>query len=101
MTKGQKNITKADMISEIAGRTGLSKADIRVIIEEFMQLIRESVLKGFSVQIRGFGTFFRKKRASKTARNISKGTSIEIPAHEIPAYKPSKSFTNSVKGQRL
>lgn len=99
MAKRQPNMTKADIIKEIGDRTGLSKADIRVIIEEFLQVIKESILSGMPVQIRGFGSFFRKKKASKIARNISKGTAIEIPAHEVPAYKPSKSFVTSVKGQ--
>lgn len=97
MPKEQKNMTKADIISEIASRTGISKTDIRTIIEEFMQLIKESLLMCFTVQIRGFGTFFRKKRASKKARNISKGTTIDIPAHEVPAFKPSKIFISSIK----
>lgn len=90
-------MTKADMIAEIAKRTGFNKDEIRIIIEEWMLLIKESLIQGFSIQLRGFGTFFKKKRADKPARNISEGTTIVIPAHEIPAYKPSKSFVNDIK----
>lgn len=97
MARGQKNMTKADIVAEIANRTGMNKADIRLIIEELMQLIKESLISGFSVELRGFGSFFRKKRASKKARNISAGTTIDIPEHEVPAYKPSKDFVNSIK----
>ena len=71
MAQRQTNMTKADMVNEIANRTGLSKAEIKTIIEEFLQLIKESILAGMSIQLRGFGTFFRKKKASKKARNIS------------------------------
>lgn len=100
MAKRQPNMTKADIINEIGARTGLSKADIRVIIEEFMQIVKESVISRIPVQLRGFGSFFPKKRVSKKARNIKKGITIEIPAHEIPAFKPCKSFVNSVKDQQ-
>ena len=95
MAQNQKNVTKADMISEIASRTGLNKADV----ETFIALVKEAIAEGFSIQLRGFGTFFRKKKASKKARNISKGTTIEIPAHETPAYKPSKEFADSIRNQ--
>lgn len=91
------NMTKDDLVREIAARTGFGKAEIKIIIETFLQLIKESLLEGMSVQLRGFGSFFRKKRASKKARNLAKGMTIEIPACEVPAYKPSKEFVNSVK----
>lgn len=97
MTKEQKNMTKAEIITEIASRTGVNKAVIRDIIEVFMQVIKESLLQGFTVQLRGFGSFFRKQRASKKARNISKNITIEVPAHEVPAYKPSKNFVTDIK----
>lgn len=97
MAKEEKNITKADVIDEIASRTGVDKTVIRVIIEAFMQVVKDSLVQGFAVQLRGFGSFFRKKRASKKARNITKNITIEVPAHEVPAYKPSKSFVNEIK----
>ena len=97
MAQKQPNVTKADLIDEISGRTGMSKADIRKVLETFLQLVKESLLAGMPIQIRGFGTFFRKKRASKKARNINKGIVIDIPAHEVPAYKPSQSFVESIK----
>lgn len=97
MAKEQQNMTKADIIDEIGSRTGVDKATIRVIIETFMQVVKESLLQGFVVQLRGFGSFFRKKRASKKARNIAKNITIEVPAHEVPAYKPSKDFVNAIK----
>lgn len=97
MASKQKNMTKADLVTEIASRTGINKTEVKIIIEEWMQVIKESLLQDFSVSLRGFGTFFRKKRASKKARNISKGIAIEIPAHEVPGFKASKEFTNQIK----
>lgn len=90
-------MTKADLVTEIASRTGINQAEVKIIIEEWMQVIKESLLQGLSVQLRGFGSFIRKKRASKVARNISKNITIEVPAHEVPAFKPSKEFTNQIK----
>lgn len=97
MTQKQPNMTRADMVTEIAKRTGVSKANIKIVIETFLQLIKEAIQEGMSIQLRGFGTFFRKRKASKKARNISKGITIEIPAHEVPAYKPCKEFADSIK----
>lgn len=97
MAREQKNMTKADLVTEIASRTGINQAEVKIIIEEWMQVIKESLLQGLSVQLRGFGSFIRKKRASKVARNISKNITIEVPAHEVPAFKPSKEFTNQIK----
>lgn len=90
-------MTRADMFAEIAKRTDVSKADIKIVIETFLQLIKEAIQEGMSIQLRGFGTFFRKRKASKKARNISKGVMIEIPAHEVPFYKPCKEFADSIK----
>lgn len=97
MAREQKNMTKADLVTEIASRTGINQAEVKIIIEEWMQVIKESLLQGLSVPLRGFGSFIRKKRASKVARNISKNITIEVPAHEVPAFKPSKEFTNQIK----
>lgn len=99
MKQRQPNMTKADMVNEIANRTGIGKAEIKIIIEEFLKLIKESLQAGMAIQLRGFGTFFRKRKAAKKARNISKNTMIEIPEHEAPAYKPSKEFAASLKEQ--
>ncbi|WP_418420982.1 HU family DNA-binding protein [Alistipes indistinctus] len=97
MAKRTPNITKADLINEIAGRTGISKADTRAVLEEFVDVTKETLAGGMSIQIRGFGSFIRKQRASKKARNIKKNTTIEIPAHEVPAFKPCKSFVDSIR----
>lgn len=90
-------MTKADIVNEIARKTGIEKVTVQRTVEEFMDAVKESMVGGNNVYLRGFGSFIVKKRAKKTARNISKNTTIIIPEHFIPAFKPSKSFINKVK----
>ena len=90
-------MTKADIVNEIAKNTGISKEEVLKTVEAFMESVKDSLSKGDNVYLRGFGSFVIKERAEKTARNISKNTTIIIPAHNIPAFKPSKEFTSKVK----
>ena len=90
-------MTKADIVNEIAKNTGISKDDVLKTVEAFMETVKTSLTEGENVYLRGFGTFIVKKRAQKTARNISKNTTIIIPAHNIPAFKPSKEFVAKLK----
>lgn len=90
-------MTKAEMVREIADKTGVEKQVVMQIVEGMMESIRNSMINGEEVFLRGFGSFIIKRRAQKTARNISKNTTIVIPAHNIPAFKPSKSFRLKVK----
>ncbi|MEG0788758.1 MAG: HU family DNA-binding protein [Alistipes sp.] len=90
-------MTKADIVSEIAKSTGVEKVQVQTIVEAFMESVKGSLSKKNNVYLRGFGSFIVKKRAKKVARNISKNTTITIPAHNIPAFKPAKSFAVNVK----
>ena len=90
-------MTKADIVNEISKNTGIEKVTVQKAVEAFMESIRDSLVKDKNVYLRGFGSFIVKKRAKKTARNISKNTTIIIPEHFIPAFKPAKSFVNKVK----
>ena len=89
-------MTKADIVSEISKNTGIDKATVLASVESFMDIVKNSLSQGDNVYLRGFGSFVIKKRAQKTARNISKNTTIIIPEHNIPAFKPAKTFTLSV-----
>lgn len=91
------NMTKADLVTEIANRTGISKMETQQTIEAFMEEVKRVIASGCTIQLRGFGTFLTKKRAAKVARNISKGTTIVIPEHQVPAFKPSKNFADNLK----
>tara|TARA_B100000214_G_scaffold195500_1_gene141448 strand:+ start:834 stop:1124 length:291 start_codon:yes stop_codon:yes gene_type:complete len=90
-------MTKADIVKNISDRTGMDKSDVQMIAEKLMSEIKNSLKNNENVYLRGFGSFIVKKRAEKTGRNISKNIAVTIPAHNIPAFKPSKSFVNSVK----
>ena len=90
-------MTKADIVSGIAKSTGIEKVQVQAIVEAFMESIKTSMTNKNNVYLRGFGSFIVKKRAKKVARNISKNTTITIPAHDIPAFKPAKSFAEKVK----
>lgn len=92
-------MTKADIVNEIAKNTGIEKVTVQKTVEAFMDTVKDSMVGGNNVYLRGFGSFIVKKRAKKTARNISKNTTIIIPEHFIPAFKPAKSFINKVKDQ--
>ena len=88
---------KADLIAKIAEKTGLQKVDILVSLEACFTEIKESLIGGENVYIRGFGSFITKKRAKKIGRNIKKNIAIEIPEHYIPAFKPAKIFVEKIK----
>ena len=91
-------MTKADIINGIASSTGISKKDVSAVVESFMDAIKNSMLeKKENVYLRGFGSFIIKHRAEKTARNISKNTTITIPAHNFPSFKPAKTFIEDMK----
>jgi len=90
-------MTKADIVNEIAKSTGIDKQDVLKSVESFMEEVKKSLANEENVYLRGFGSFIVKKRAKKTARNISKNTTIIIPEHNVPAFKPAKTFVASVK----
>ena len=90
-------MTKAYIVNEIAKNTGIDKATVLTTVEAFMETVKDSLAKNENVYLRGFGSFVIKQRAEKTARNISKNTTIIIPAHNIPSFKPAKTFVSVVK----
>jgi DNA-binding protein HU-beta len=90
-------MTKADIVSNIADETGLDRTEALRAVESFMNSIKSSLADGNNVYLRGFGSFVVKERAEKTGRNISKNTTIIIPAHNIPSFKPAKTFVDEVK----
>ena len=89
-------MTKADIVNEIAKKTGIDRVTVLTTVEAFMNSVKDSLDREQNVYLRGFGSFILKKRAEKTARNISKNTTLIIPEHNIPAFKPAKSFLQSI-----
>ncbi len=90
-------MTKADIVNEISKKTGAEKVTVQQTVEAFMESVKEAMIGGEDVYLRGFGSFIVKKRAQKKARDIGKNKEIVIPEHYIPAFRPSKQFTNRVK----
>ena len=90
-------MTKAEIVANISEKSGIEKADVLRVVEDFMKEVKGALEGDQNVYLRGFGSFIIKKRAEKTGRNISKNTTIKIPAHNIPSFKPAKVFVESVK----
>jgi DNA-binding protein HU-beta len=90
-------VTKAEAISIIADKTGVDKANVSITIEAFFETVKETLASGDAIYVRGFGSFVNKKRAEKKARNISQKTTVTVPEHFIPSFKPSKEFVEQVK----
>ncbi|WP_262710100.1 HU family DNA-binding protein [Hymenobacter aquaticus] len=94
------SVTKAEVIAEIADKTGIEKTDVSATVEAFFKVVKDSMADGNNIYVRGFGSFVNKKRAKKVARNISKNTSIIIDEHFIPSFKPSKTFIGKIKNSK-
>lgn len=90
-------MTKAEVISEIAEKTGIDKTDVSTTVEAFFSIVKDSMASGNNIYVRGFGSFVNKKRKKKIARNISKNTAIVIDEHFVPSFKPSKVFVEKIK----
>ncbi len=90
-------MTKADIVNEISRSTGIEKSAMLATVEKFMEVVKDNMASGENVYLRGFGSFIIKTRKEKTARNISQNTTIRIPEHKIPAFKPSRVFLDQVK----
>jgi len=90
-------VTKADVINEIAEKTGIDKADVTASVEAFFSVVKSSMANGQNIYVRGFGSFVNKKRKKKIARNISRNTALVIEEHFIPSFKPAKVFVNKIK----
>lgn len=90
-------MTKAEIVKEISVRTGMDRKDTLNVIEAFMESVKENMGNGEEMFLRGFGSFIIKHRAEKTARNISKNTTVIIPSHDIPAFRPAKEFMDMMK----
>ena len=93
-------MTKADIVAKVAKETGCERELVMYVVESFMDNVKKSMCEGNEIFLRGFGSFILKERAQKTARNISKNTTLIIPEHTIPAFKPCKDFKDSVKSGR-
>jgi DNA-binding protein HU-beta len=91
-------VTKAEAITAIADKSGIDRASVSIVLEDFFDLVRSELAKDGGVYVRGFGSFANKRRAAKKARNISKMVTVDVPAHSVPTFRPAKEFVQVVKG---
>jgi DNA-binding protein HU-beta len=94
-------MTKAELVNQISDKTGIEKNITLEVVEAAMKVIKTTMSGGENVYLRGFGSFIVKRRAKKIGRIISKNTTIVIPAHNIPAFRPAKVFANKVKNAKI
>ena len=85
-------MTKAELVNQISFNTGYDKTTVLNVVEAFMASVKKTMANGENIYLRGFGTLLNKTRKEKIARNISKNTTLVVPEHQIPAFKPSKEF---------
>ncbi len=97
LTKPTSNVTKAEVVQQIADKTGIDKADVYTTVEAFFSVVKNSMAEGENIYVRGFGSFVNKKRAKKIGRNISKNTAMVIEEHFVPSFKPAKVFVEKIK----
>jgi len=90
-------MTKAELINEIAIKTGYDKRTIGLIVEGVIDNIKGSLEKGEPVYLRGFGSFILKTRKAKVARNIRAKSTVDVPEHSIPFFKPANEFKDQVR----
>ena len=90
-------MTKAEVVKQIARETGIEAVTVAAVVEEFMEQVRKAPSRKVDVSLRGFGTFLVKHRKAKTARNISKNTTVIVPERDVPAFRPSKEFVKLLK----
>lgn len=89
-------MTKSELVKNISLHTGIDYTTSLKVVEAFMVEVKSSLERQEPVYLRGFGSFILKHRAAKIARNISNNTSVSVPAHDVPSFKPSKEFVNSI-----
>ena len=94
-------MTKAEIVNQVAKSTGIERVAVQTVVEATMESIKKSIIDGEPVYLRGFGSFIIKHRAQKAARNITQKTTMTIPAHDIPAFKPAKCFVDEVKRHKM
>jgi nucleoid DNA-binding protein len=89
-------MTKADIVDQIAERTGLTKKDVAETVDHFLNAVARALANGHHIEIRGFGTFRVKDRKSRIARNPRTGEAVPVPPRKVPVFKVSKELKDMV-----
>lgn len=89
-------MTKAELVEHVAEKTGLTKNDVAVTVDSFLDAIKGAMEGGKNIEIRGFGAFKIKERKARKARNPRTGEEVPVPSRKVPVFKPSNEFKSTV-----
>ncbi len=89
-------MTKADIVEDIALKTGLTKKEVGETVDLFLDKVGDLLVQGKHLEIRGFGTFKVKDRKARMARNPRTGDAVPVPARKVPVFKVSKMLKDRV-----
>lgn len=90
-------MTKADLVKKIASETGVLRKDTAIVVDAFLDSIKECLIKGERIEIRGFGTFSLKERKPRIGRNPKSGKIVPVPARVAPAFKYTRGIKDEVE----
>lgn len=92
-------MTKADIVDQVAAAIGpgLSRNECALVVDGFLNAVKQALARGESIEIRRFGTFKVRERKARRARNPRTGEAVEVPARPVPVFKPSDYFRRQVE----
>lgn len=90
-------MTKSDIVDIISTNTGLSKVETEAVVRGFLETVIDSLKRGETIELRGFGTFKVVERAARTARNPRRNVEVKVPARKVPTLKISREFKEAVR----
>ena len=93
-------MNKGDLVAQVSAETGVSKRIATQTVDALLNALRRGVAKGERVSIPGFGTFEKRLRAPRTARNPQTGTEVKVPAMSVPAFRPGQDFKDACRGAK-
>ena len=89
-------MTKADLVEQVAEKTGLTRTDVAATVDAFLDAVKRSLENGSNIEIRGFGTFKIRSRKTRMARNPRTGDAVPVPDRKVPVFKVSKELKDMV-----
>jgi DNA-binding protein HU-beta len=93
-------VNKSQLVEQIAKRTSVPAQDVAKVVDTLTETVRAAVAKGDKVVLSGFGTFYRRPRAKRVARNVWADQRVVVPATNVPAFRAGKPFKEVVAKPR-
>lgn len=95
------NTTKHDLVAAVARETGLTQAEIKIVVEEFLEAIAEELERGRTIEFRGFGTFSVKERQARPARNPRTGEVVPLGRRTVALFKYSGELKKRIEDRAI